>query len=234
MRLSSSLRRFRWAVFVVWLLLLVPALYLGGEPVRPSHRWRIRGRRIAVAVRAEPTRGAVPRPGGVAPCPGRGAARGCVVRRHGRRGRAAGAASPARCPSVKVVPNPQQPPPQPDRPYVVTLQLDFNNTGAVDVAKQLRQKVGIHGDQPGEIAERQGQALRHRAGRARRRGDSGHQARHRPGRAVEPSDRPDCLARGVRFAGRRRDAAGARHLHGRGHHGPGLSAVDVHARCRCS
>ena len=54
-------------------------------------------------------------------------------------------------PSVKVVPNPQQPPPQPDRPYVVTLRLDFNNTGAVDVAKQLRQKVGITGDQPGEI-----------------------------------------------------------------------------------
>ena len=54
-------------------------------------------------------------------------------------------------PSVKVVPNPQQPPPQPDRPYVVTLQLDFNNSGAVDVAKQLRQKVGIDGDQPGEI-----------------------------------------------------------------------------------
>jgi RND superfamily putative drug exporter len=54
-------------------------------------------------------------------------------------------------PSVKVVPNPQQPPPQPDRPYVVTLQLDFNNTGAVDVAKQLRQKVGITGDQPGEL-----------------------------------------------------------------------------------
>ena len=50
-----------------------------------------------------------------------------------------------------MVPNPQQPAPQPDRPYVVTLQLDFNNTGAVDVAKQLRQKVGINGDQPGEI-----------------------------------------------------------------------------------
>ena len=57
----------------------------------------------------------------------------------------------AEVPSVKVVPNPQQPAPQPDRPYVVTLQLDFNNTGAVDVAKQLRQKVGINGDQPGEI-----------------------------------------------------------------------------------
>ena len=57
----------------------------------------------------------------------------------------------AEVPSVKVVPNPQQPPPQPDRPYVVTLQLDFNNTGAVDVAKQLRQKVGINGEDPGEI-----------------------------------------------------------------------------------
>ena len=57
----------------------------------------------------------------------------------------------AEVPSVKVVPNPQQPAPQPDRPYVITLQMDFNNTGAVDVAKQLRQKVGINGDQPGEI-----------------------------------------------------------------------------------
>ena len=45
---------------------------------------------------------------------------------------------------------------------------------------------------------------------------------------MEPSDRPDCLARGVRLAGRRRDAACARHLHGRGHHGTGLSAVHVH------
>jgi RND superfamily putative drug exporter len=56
----------------------------------------------------------------------------------------------AEVPSVKVVPNPQQPPPQPDRPYVVSLQPDFNNSGVVDVAKQLRQKVGINGDQPGE------------------------------------------------------------------------------------
>ena len=28
MRLSSNLRRYRWAVFAVWLLLLVPAIYL--------------------------------------------------------------------------------------------------------------------------------------------------------------------------------------------------------------
>ena len=29
MRLSSNLRRYRWAVFAVWLLLLAPAIYLG-------------------------------------------------------------------------------------------------------------------------------------------------------------------------------------------------------------
>jgi RND superfamily putative drug exporter len=59
----------------------------------------------------------------------------------------------AEVPNVKLIPNPQQPPPQPDRPYVITLQLDFNNTGAVDVAKQLRKKVGIVGDQAGQIAD---------------------------------------------------------------------------------
>ena len=35
------------------------------------------------------------------------------------------------------MPNPGQPPPQPDRPYVITLQLGFENTGAVDIAKQV-------------------------------------------------------------------------------------------------
>lgn len=54
-------------------------------------------------------------------------------------------------PSVTIMPNPAQPPPQPDRPYVITLQLGFENTGAVDIAKQLRQKVGIDGDEPGEM-----------------------------------------------------------------------------------
>jgi RND superfamily putative drug exporter len=33
---------------------------------------------------------------------------------------------------------------------VVSLRLDFNNTGAVDVARQLREKVGVTGDQPGQ------------------------------------------------------------------------------------
>ena len=45
---------------------------------------------------------------------------------------------------------------------------------------------------------------------------------------MEPSDRPDCFARGVRLAGGGRDAAGAGHLHRRGDDGTGLSAVDVH------
>ncbi|MGK2880503.1 MAG: MMPL family transporter, partial [Mycobacterium sp.] len=42
-------------------------------------------------------------------------------------------------------------PPQPDRPFVLPLQLDFDNTGAVDVAKQLREKIGVDGDVAGEI-----------------------------------------------------------------------------------
>lgn len=54
-------------------------------------------------------------------------------------------------PSVVVVPNQGQPAPAPDRPYVVSLRLDFSNTGAVDVARQLRQKIGVTGDQPGQI-----------------------------------------------------------------------------------
>jgi len=51
-------------------------------------------------------------------------------------------------PGVSEVPNPTQRPPQPDRSYVVSLRLDSRNT--TDVAKKLRQKVGIHGDQSGQ------------------------------------------------------------------------------------
>ena len=39
---------------------------------------------------------------------------------------------------------------------MVSLRLDFNNTGAVDVARQLREKVGVTGDQPGPDDQRQG------------------------------------------------------------------------------
>ncbi|EUA43925.1 MMPL family protein [Mycobacterium xenopi 4042] len=34
---------------------------------------------------------------------------------------------------------------------MVSLRLDFNNTGASDVARKLRQKVGVNGDKPGTI-----------------------------------------------------------------------------------
>ena len=152
MRLSSSLRRFRWAVFVVWLLLLVPALYLG---VNQSGHLTGGGFEVAgsqsLYVQNEleeqfPDQGASPLALVAAPRADASFADMDAAVAHLER-------LAAEVPSVKVVPNPQQPPPQPDRPYVLTLQLDFNNTGAVDVAKQLRQKVGINGDQPGEIQD---------------------------------------------------------------------------------
>jgi heme transporter len=51
-------------------------------------------------------------------------------------------------PGVTEVPNPTQRAPQPDRPYVVSLRLDSRNTS--DVAKKLRARVGIKGDQAGQ------------------------------------------------------------------------------------
>ena len=150
MRLSSSLRRFRWAVFVVWLLLLVPALYLG---VNQSGHLTGGGFEVAgsqsLYVQNEleeqfPNQGASPL--ALVAAPRADASFADMDAAVAQLERLA-----AEVPSVKVVPNPQQPPPQPDRPYVMTLQMDFNNTGAVDVAKQLRQKVGITGDQPGEL-----------------------------------------------------------------------------------
>src|ERR1700759_302433 len=152
MRLSSNLRRYRWAVFAAWLLLLVPSIYLamhqsgnligGGFEVEGSQSLHVQ-RELEQHF---PDQGASP----LAPvaAPRADASFDDMTAAVNQLEQIA-----AEVPSVKVVPNPQQPPPQPDRPYVVTLQLDFNNTGAVDVAKQLRQKVGITGDQPGEIQD---------------------------------------------------------------------------------
>lgn len=149
MRLSSSLRRFRWAVFAAWLLLLVPSIYLalnqssnltgGGFEVEGSQSLQVQ-RQLEQHF---PDQGASPL--ALVAAPRADASfddmNAAVVRLE---------KLAAEVPSVKIVPNPQQPAPQPDRPYVITLQLDFNNTGAVDVAKQLRQKVGIHGEEAGE------------------------------------------------------------------------------------
>lgn len=160
MRLSSTLRRFRWAVFAVWLLLLVPSVYLalnqsshltgGGFEVEGSQSLRVQ-RELEENF---PDQGASPL--ALVAAPRADASFADMDNAVAFLERAA-----AEVPSVRVVPNPLgvpptrgvggQPAPQPDRPYVVTLQLDFDNTGAVDVAKKLRQKVGIDGEEPGEI-----------------------------------------------------------------------------------
>jgi uncharacterized membrane protein YdfJ with MMPL/SSD domain len=150
MRLSCNLRRFRWAVFAVWMLLLVPSVYLaltesgnltgGGFEVEGSQSLH-----VEYAVQDHfPDQGASPlalvaAPRADASFDDMNAA--VTQLEH----------IAAEVPNVKVVSNPQQPPPQPDRPYVVTLQTDFNS-GSVDVAKQLRSKVGINGEKPGETA----------------------------------------------------------------------------------
>jgi heme transporter len=149
MRLSSSLRRYRWAVFAAWLLLLVPSIYLavnqsgnltgGGFEVEGSQSLHVQ-RELEQHF---PDQGASPL--ALVAAPRADASFQDMTAAVAQLERIA-----AEVPSVKVVPNPQQPPPQPDRPYVVSLQPDFNNTGVVDVAKQLRQKVGIDGEQPGE------------------------------------------------------------------------------------
>jgi RND superfamily putative drug exporter len=151
MRLSGSLRRYRWAVFATWLLLLVPAVYLamtqsghltgGGFEVEGSQSLHVQ-REVE---QRYPDQGASPL--ALVAAPRADASFDDMNAAVAQLDRIA-----AQVPSVKVVPSPHQPPPQPDRPYVVTLQLDFENTGAVDVAKQLREKVGIRGDQPGESA----------------------------------------------------------------------------------
>ncbi|AKS31833.1 MMPL family transporter [Mycolicibacterium goodii] len=149
MRLSSTLRRFRWAVFATWLLLLVPSVYLalnqssnltgGGFEVEGSQSLHVQ-RQLEEHF---PDQGASPL--ALVAAPRADASYQDMNSAVAHLERIA-----AEVPSVTIVPNPQQPAPQPDRPYVITLQLGFDNTGAVDVAKQLRQKVGIQGEEPGQ------------------------------------------------------------------------------------
>lgn len=152
MRLSGTLRRYRWAVFAVWLLLLVPSIYLGmthggqltggGFEVKGSQSLRVQEE----LEEHFPDEGASPLALVAAPRADASYEDMNVAVAHLEQ-------VAAEVPSVATVPTRGQPPPQPDRPYVVTLELDFENTGAVDVAKQLREKVGIDGEEPGEIAD---------------------------------------------------------------------------------
>jgi RND superfamily putative drug exporter len=152
MRLSSNLRRFRWLVFTGWLLAIVPALYMA---LTQSHHLTGGGFEVAgsqslhVQYQLEdhyPEQGASPL--ALVAAPRANATYSDMNAAVARLERAAG-----EVPSVTVVPNPAQPAPAPDRPYVVSLRLDFNNTGAVDVARQLRQKIGVTGDQPGQTQD---------------------------------------------------------------------------------
>ncbi len=150
MRVSSNLRRFRWAVFAVWILLLVPSVHLalnqsgnltgGGFEVEGSQSLYVQ-RQLEAQF---PDQGASPLALVADPRPD--ASFDDMNEAVAFLERVA-----AEVPSVTVMPNPQQPPPQPDRPYVLTLQISFDNTGAVDVANQLREKVGIDGEDAGEM-----------------------------------------------------------------------------------
>lgn len=152
MRLSGSLRRHRWLVFTCWLLALVPSVALaltqssnltgGGFDVAGSQSLRVQYEledhypqlgssplALVAAPRADATYSDM-------------AAAVAQLEQAARE-----------VPNIELVPNPAQPPPAPDRPFVVSLRLGFNNTGAVDTARQLRTKVGVSGDQPGRTAD---------------------------------------------------------------------------------
>lgn len=152
MRLSRNLRRFRWLVFTGWMLALVPAIYLaltqsgnltgGGFEVAGSQSLQVHD----VLEAQYPDQGAsslalvaTPRPD---------ASYQDITDAVAQLRRIAG-----EFPGVSEVPDPTQRPPQPDRPYVVSLRLDARNAGTSDLAKKLRARVGVEGDKPGQTAD---------------------------------------------------------------------------------
>src|ERR1700761_9028226 len=151
MRLSRSLRRFRWLVLSGWLLALVPAIYLaltqsghltgGGFEVPGSGSLQVHDQLVdqyhdqgasSLALVASPR-----------PDASYQDMNDAVAQLKRVAGEFAG---------VTEVANPAQPPPRPDRPYVVSLRLDARNAGTSDLAKRLREKVGVKGDQSGQTS----------------------------------------------------------------------------------
>jgi RND superfamily putative drug exporter len=152
MRLSRSLRKYRWLVFTGWLLALVPAVYLamtqsgnltgGGFEVAGSQSLAVHDQ-LEDLYHDEGASSlalvAAPRPDATYEDINDAVA---LLRRIA-----------GELPGVTEAPNTRQPAPQPDRPYVVSLRLDARNANTSDVAKQLRTKIGVKGDQPGQTAD---------------------------------------------------------------------------------
>ena len=150
MRLSGILRGHRWLVFTFWLLALLPAVYvsIAGSNNLTGGGFDVAGSQSLYVQRQLeqhfPEQGSSPL--ALVAAPRADASYADMAEAVLLLEQAA-----AQVPSLSVVPNPVQPPPAPDRPYVLALRLGFDNTGAVDVARQLRAKVGVEGDQPGTI-----------------------------------------------------------------------------------
>ena len=148
MRLSGSLRRHRRLVICCWLLALIPSVWLA---LTQSHNLTGGGFEVegsqSLHVQHEledhfPQQGASPL--ALVAAPRADATYEDMAAAVAQLEQAA-----QEIPSVTLAPTVTQPAPAPDRPYVVTLRLGFDNTGAVDVTRQLRTKIGVSGDQPG-------------------------------------------------------------------------------------
>lgn len=150
MRLSGNLRRHRWLVFGCWLLALLPSIYLaitqsnqltgGGFEVADSQSLRVQTQlKDHYAQEGSSALALVAAPRADATYDDMTAAVAVLEQ------------AAQQVSSVEVLSNPNQPPPAPDRPYVVSLRLGFDNSGAVDIARQLRAKIGVDGDKPGTI-----------------------------------------------------------------------------------
>ncbi len=151
MRTSDYLRRYRWLTVAVWLILIVAAvgLVVGRGEKLTGGGFEVAGSQSLTVHDAMETgfreHGASPLALVAAPRPDATVADMTAAVDYLKQ--VAG-----QIPQISVEPIPPQLTPQPDRPFVVTLRIGFDNTGATDIAKDLRKKIGVHGGQPGQIA----------------------------------------------------------------------------------
>ncbi len=151
MRTSDYLRRYRWLTVAVWLILIISAVGLvAGQGERlTGGGFEVAGSQSLTVHDAMETgfreHGASPLALVAAPRPDATVADMAAAVDYLKQ-------VAAQIPQVSVEPLPAQLTPQPDRPFVVTLRIGFDNSGATDIAKELRKKIGVHGGKPGQIA----------------------------------------------------------------------------------